>query len=89
MALGAHAGLIQRQVLKQSLRLVLIGIAFGALASAATSQLVASLLYDTSPWDARTYLAIAATLLTVALVSGYIPARRASRIDPLIALRAE
>jgi predicted permease len=89
MALGAHAGLIQRQVLKQSLGLVLTGIAFGALASAATSQLVASLLYDTSPWDAFTYLAIAAGLLAVALVSGYIPARRASRIDPLLALRAE
>ena len=89
MALGAHAGLIQRQVLNQSMRLVLIGIAIGAAASVATSQLVASLLYATSPWDAMTYFAIAATLLGVALASGYVPARRASRINPLIALRAE
>lgn len=89
MALGAHAGLIQRQVLNQSMRLVLIGLAIGAAASVATSQLVASLLYATSPWDAITYFAIAATLLGVALASGYIPARRASRINPLIALRAE
>ena len=89
MALGAHAGLIQRQVLNQSMRLVFIGIAIGAAASVATSQLVASLLYATSPWDAITYFAIAAMLLGVALASGYIPARRASRINPLVALRAE
>ena len=89
MALGAQAGLIQRQVLRQSLWLVVIGIAFGAAVSVATSHLVASMLYDTSPWDGLTYCAIAATLLTIALVSGYLPARRASRIDPLIALRAE
>jgi predicted permease len=89
MALGARAGLIQRQVLSQSLWLVAIGIAVGAFVSVATAHLVASLLYNTSPWDAATYCAIAAALLAVALVSGYMPARRASHIDPLVALRAE
>jgi len=89
MALGARAGLIQRQVLSQSLWLVAIGIAVGAAISVATAHLVASLLYDTSPWDAATYCAIAAALLAVALISGYVPARRASLIDPLVALRAE
>lgn len=89
MALGAQAGLIQRQVLSQSLRLVSVGIVLGSAVSVFTAQLVASLLYDTSPWDATIYCTIAAALLAVALVSGYVPARRASRIDPLVALRAE
>jgi predicted permease len=89
MALGARAGLIQRQVLSQSLWLVSIGIAVGAVVSIATAHLVASLLYDTSPWDAATYCAIAGALFAVALISGYLPARRASNINPLVALRAE
>jgi predicted permease len=89
MALGARAGLIQRQVLSQSLWLVTIGIAVGAAGSVATAHLVSSLLYATSPWDAATYCAIAAALFAVALVSGYMPARRASNINPLVALRAE
>ena len=89
MALGAQANLIQRKVLLQSLRLVVIGIVIGAAASVASAHLVASMLYDTSPWDAATYCAIAAALLAVALISGYMPARRASHINPLVALRAE
>lgn len=89
MALGAQAGLIQRQVLSQSLWLVIIGIAIGAAASVASAHLVASMLFATSPWDAATYCAIAAALLAVALISGYVPARRASNINPLVALRAE
>ncbi len=89
MALGARAGLIQRQVLSQSLWLVAIGIVVGAAVSVGTAHLVASMLYATSPWDAATYCAIAAALFAVALVSGYLPARRASHISPLIALRSE
>ena len=89
MALGARAGLIQRQVLSQSLWLVAVGIAIGAVVSVAIAHLVASMLYATSPWDAATYCAIAAALFAVALVSGYLPARRASNISPLVALRSE
>jgi predicted permease len=89
MALGAPAGLIQRQVLSSALRLVIIGIAAGAIVSVATARLVASLLFATSPWDAATYCAIAVALLAVAVVSGYLPARRASQIDPMVALRTD
>ena len=89
MALGAGAGRVQRQVLGGTLRLALAGIGVGAVASLAVARLIASLLFDTSPWDAGTYVGMALVLLVVALVSGYLPARRASRISPMVALRAE
>ncbi len=88
MALGAGMGRVQRQVLAGTLRLTLVGIVVGAAASLAVAKLIASLLFDTSPWDVGTYICMAIALLLVALISGYIPARRASRIDPLVALRA-
>ena len=89
MALGAGMGRVQRQVLGGTLRLALAGIGVGAVASLAVAKLIASLLFDTSPWDVWTYLGMALILLLVALVSGYLPARRASRINPLVALRAD
>jgi ABC-type antimicrobial peptide transport system permease subunit len=88
MALGASAGLVERQVLVNTLRLALIGVCLGAFASLATAKLIASLLFATSPTDAVTYAAMAIALLVVAGLSGYIPARRASRISPMVALRA-
>ncbi len=88
MALGATMGRVQRQVLGGTLRLAIVGIVLGAAASIAAAKLIASLLFATSPWDVTTYAAMAATLLAVAVVAGYLPARRASRIDPMVALRA-
>jgi predicted permease len=88
MALGATMGRVQRQVLVGTLRLALTGIALGAAASLAAAKLIASLLFATSPWDATTYAAMAMALLAVAGIAGYLPARRASRIDPMVALRA-
>ena len=88
MALGASMQEVQRQVLKGTLRLALIGIAIGGVASLALGRLIATLLFGTTPWDAVTYVGMAFVLLLVATVSGYIPARRASRISPLVALRA-
>jgi predicted permease len=88
MALGASAAMVQKQVLTSTLRLALVGIAIGAVASLMTAKFIASLLYGTSPWDVVTYVAMALALLAVAAVSGYIPALRASRINPMVALRA-
>jgi ABC-type antimicrobial peptide transport system permease subunit len=89
MALGASAGRVQRQVLTGTLRLALAGVVLGAAASLAVAKLIASLLFATSPWDLATYAAMALTLFAVAAFSGYIPARRASRINPMVALRAD
>ncbi|MGB6690211.1 MAG: ABC transporter permease [Terracidiphilus sp.] len=89
MALGASAGLVQRQVLTRTLRLATAGIVVGMAASLMGARLIASLLFGTSPWDAMTYIAMALGLLAIAALSGYLPARRASRISPLLALRAE
>jgi ABC-type antimicrobial peptide transport system permease subunit len=63
------------------------GLAIGILASAASARLIASLLFATSPWDASAYGVMMVLLLAGAVVSGYIPARRASCIDPMMALR--
>ncbi len=87
MALGATAGRVLRDVLGRTLRLTLGGVFLGTLASLAVARLIASLLYSTSPWDARTFLAMVLAVLAVALISGYFPARRASRVSPMRALR--
>jgi predicted permease len=88
MALGATAGNVQRHVLTGTLRLALIGVLIGAVASIMSARFVASLLFATSPWDAWTYVGTALLLVAVAVLSGYLPAFRASRINPTVALRA-
>ena len=88
MALGASTGQVQRQILKGTMRLALAGMALGTLGAFAVAKLIASLLFATSPWDLPTYLGAAFALLLVATVSGYIPARRASSINPMEALRS-
>ena len=87
MALGASTGRVRRQVLASTLRLAFAGMALGTLAAFAVAKVMASLLFATSPWDLPTYLGMAIALLLVAVVSGYIPARRASCINPMEALR--
>ncbi len=87
MALGATAGRVQRQVLANTLRLTGIGIAIGTVLAILVAKAIASLLFATSPWDFASYGGMAVALLFVALVSGYIPARRASAINPMVALR--
>ncbi len=89
MALGATPGRIRFGVLAKTLRLALFGIAIGAFASFAASKLIASLLFKTEPTDPATFLAVLLLLLGVAILAGYLPALRATRIDPTIALRCE
>jgi predicted permease len=88
MALGASAGRVQRQVIASTLRLTLAGIVLGTLIAIAAAKAIASLLFATSPWDLPSYLGMTLVLLLVAVASGYIPARRASSINPMNALRS-
>lgn len=87
MALGATQGHVRRGVIWKTLRLALIGIAVGMVAAFGVSSLIASLLFGTTPTDPITFLGMTGLLMMVAFIAGYIPARRASRIDPMIALR--
>jgi predicted permease len=87
MALGATEARVQLDVIWKTLRLALIGIAVGVVASFAVARLIASLLFQTAPTDLLTFVAMAVLLGGVALLAGYLPARRASKIDPMVALR--
>jgi predicted permease len=88
MALGASVGRVQRDVLAGTLRLAFAGMALGTFLALAVARLISSLLFATSSWDLPTYLGMAIALLLVAAVSGYIPARRASGVNPMEALRS-
>ena len=88
MALGASAARVQVDVIAKTLRLTLAGIGLGIAASLAVTRLIASLLFGITPADPLTFAATLIILSFVALVAGYLPARRASRIDPMSALRA-
>jgi ABC-type antimicrobial peptide transport system permease subunit len=70
------------------MRLALVGISMGVVASLAVSRLIASLLFRTAPGDPVTFVGMVVLLGAVALLAGYLPARRASKIDPMIALRS-
>ncbi len=87
MALGATQGRVQLSVIGKTLRLALIGIAAGTIASLAIAKGIAALLFGTAPSDPVTFAGMVLTLGTVALLAGYLPARRASRINPMVALR--
>ena len=89
MALGAHQGDVLRLFLRKGLAMALLGTAIGLAGSLALTRLLGTLLYETSPYDAWTFLGAPLLLGLVALVSTLIPALRASRIDPVEALRSE
>ena len=89
MALGASSGLVRRGVLATTLRLALVGVALGTLGSFALSKWIESLLFGTTPANPAVFSGVGLLLCAVALVAAYVPARRASRIEPLQALRTE
>ena len=89
LALGAQRGDVLRLVLGQGTRLILAGLALGVAAALALARLVASLLYGVDPRDPVTLVSVTAALGAVALLASYLPARRATRINPLTALREE
>jgi putative ABC transport system permease protein len=89
MALGARAGHILGLVVGRSLRLTLAGLALGLCGALALTRVMGSLLFEVKPADPATLAAAAAMLGAIALLACLLPARRATRVDPLIALRAE
>jgi putative ABC transport system permease protein len=89
MALGARAADVLRLVLGQFMRLTVVGIALGVLGAYALTRLMTSLLFGVTPTDITTFALVSISLALVALVACLIPARRATRVDPLIALRYE
>jgi predicted permease len=89
IALGARRADVLRLVVGQGMILTLTGIAIGIAGAAAVTRLLADLLFEVSPTDPGTFLAIAVLLAGVAFFSSYVPARRAARVDPLEAIRAE
>ena len=89
MALGAQPRNVFKLIASQGMALVLIGIVIGVAAAFAVTRLIASLLFEVSPTDSVTFALVAALLASVALLASFVPARRAAKIDPLVALRYE
>jgi len=89
MALGAQASDVLRMVVWRGISLALIGVALGLAASLILTRIIKNLLFNVSPTDPTTFTLIALLLVVVALIASYIPARRATNVDPLLALRHE
>lgn len=89
IALGARTHAVTAMILRHSLKLALAGIALGVLAALATTRLLQAMLFGVSPGDPVILGAVALVLLAVALLASWLPARRAARVDPMVALRAE
>ena len=89
IALGARTSDVLRLIVGQGLKVVFIGVTIGLLAALALSRLVKSLLFDVTATDPLTFVAVSLLLVCVAVVACFIPARRATKTDPIIALRFE
>ena len=89
LALGAQRGDVLRMVVGHAAWLSFTGIVIGAVGAFALTNLMTDLLFEVKPFDPTTFAVVAAVLATVALLAGYLPGRRATRVDPVVALRAE
>ncbi len=89
MALGAREGTVVRLVVRQAMTLVVVGVVLGTVAALFLSQTMTKMLFSVKPTDPVTFVGVAFVLTAVALVASYMPARRATRVDPIVALRAE
>jgi putative ABC transport system permease protein len=89
IALGARGGDVMKMVVKQGMALAMIGVAIGLCTSYALTRLMKTLLFDVSATDPLTFTVIALLLAIVALTACWIPARRAAKVDPMVALRCD
>jgi ABC-type antimicrobial peptide transport system permease subunit len=87
MALGASQATVLRSIVLQGLRMAAIGLGIGVTASLAVSRFLSALLYGVDPIDPLTFIAVPVLILVVALLASGVPAFRAGRLDPMIALR--
>ena len=89
MALGAQIGDVLKLVLRYAMSLVVVGTILGLAGAYAITRVMSSLLFQVTPTDLITFIAVPLILLLVALLASFIPARRATKVDPLITLKAE
>jgi ABC-type antimicrobial peptide transport system permease subunit len=87
MALGAQRSDVMKMTIGQGLRLVLTGVAIGLAAAFVLTRVMSTLLFGVSPTDPVTFISISIVLVSVAVLAGYVPALRATRVDPMLALR--
>ncbi len=89
MALGAQMSSVRRMILGQTLKLALMGVGLGFAGAFVVARFLTSMLFGVGMYDPATFLGVAALLIAVALAASYVPARRAMRVDPILALRYE